>query len=298
MQPDRRFRRREKIMNRAISLLAILLLAICQARAQEKRHREQWQLQGPVRSMRVEKILLTDNGKQEKSVELLDEASFDERGNLVFVGFIHPIPSGRYSARLTNTYDAKGTLIKTAVHNADGSVNRDETYSYDGRGRKIETVWQWAGGKVFHQTTYTYNSRGLLTEEASRFSHRNWALSRTNYSYDEKGRRTELTYSSENPSGNSRTIYEYDDSTNRDTTTIYDAEGKLFTQWIYRHDDRGRDVEVYLYGQDAALKRHSTMAYESDSRGNWTKLKITREVYKDGQSQVEHEVQRRIITYY
>lgn len=298
MRPDECFWQQEETMNRMIPLLTILLLTLCQVRAQEKTHRDQWRLRGPVRSLSVEKITLAEDGKQQDSTELLDEVSFDERGNLTFQEAYHPGLSRRYANNFVHTYDAQSRITKTTVYEADGSRNRYELFSYDEQGRKIKTEWRRGKDQTFSETLYLYNSRGLLAHEQSRFLNLHWRQSRTDYTYDEKGRRVKTAYFPEDASRSTRTTYEYNESANPGITTVYDAEENIIVRWNYRYDAQGREMEVYVYGPDAALKWHSTMAYESDSHGNWIKLKITREVFENGQPRIEHQLHRRKITYH
>lgn len=285
-------------MNKLIFLLPILLSVLCQAVAQEKPHRENWRLDGPVLSMRIEKIVLENDGKKEKQTDLLEEVAFDDKGNLTFSEFYHPALSRRYANKLVNTYDENGRLSQTIIYEKDGALNRYELFSYDAKGRKTKKAWRRGENDVFSETLYFYNSSGELEQEKSRFRFVDWSESSISYEYDEKGRRREVTSNHPSPAQSSRVTYEYDESPNPAVMTIYDFEGNVKVRWEYRYDEQGREVETRVYGSNSNLLRHSTMTYETDAHGNWVSLKIVRKVFENELTKIEQERQRRTITYH
>ncbi len=95
--------------------------------------------------------------------------------------------------------------------------------------------------------------------------------------YDTKGNKTLETWYNPDGSVNRRVQFTYDANGNLMEAVRYKADGTLVNKVVYAYDSKSNKTEETTYKADGSVEKYSTVTYEFDSHGNWTKMtEITR----------------------
>lgn len=140
-----------------------------------------------------------------------------------------------YSTLQELTYDDKGQLIKAAVIE-NGELGAVSEYFYDESGREIKVVSSAPGGNktVLERS---YDGKGNLL---CLMLDTGYALTREEYSYDDKGRLTRIEYYKNDELEN---ISEYSNEDNVRYGTVCDVEGKVLSKLTEVLDAAGNVLE-------------------------------------------------------
>lgn len=138
------------------------------------------------------------------------------------------------------TYDESGNLIECATHDADGNL------------KSLETLID----EEHPVSLVSYGSNGNPEE-------------RTDYAYDEDGRRMSTTHSSEN--GSSYTDKNVYNEEGKKTEVIRIQDGITFTYQKISYDGNGREQTAYSYFPDGSIMCITSNEYDQD--GNLTAVK-------------------------
>lgn len=138
------------------------------------------------------------------------------------------------------TYDESGNLIECATHDADGNL------------KSLETLID----EEHPVSLVSYGSNGNPEE-------------RTDYAYDEDGRRMSTTHSPEN--GSSYTDKNVYNEEGKKTEVIRIQDGITFTYQKISYDGNGRELIKYSYFADGTLMSIATNEY--DQNGNLITVK-------------------------
>jgi hypothetical protein len=189
-------------------------------------------------------------------------------------------------------YDERGNLTKRVSYDYKGNPMDVVVYGYVDGARASQS------GSVRHE----YNPPPMMAPPAPAGQPRPKYNPRYNfkyeYKYDDKGRLAEeVRYRSD---GTLWMREKYIYSGSQKETTAYDREGKLTRRNVATLDASGNTVEraVFDIKTDKVSEAYS-FAYEFDSQGNWTKLTMSKQATKGGESRYEpYSVTYRTITYY
>ncbi len=142
-----------------------------------------------------------DDIGQRISVTLADSSSramtYDAAGRLIKT----EAPSGKY---LTTTYEFSGVVDKHQYYDASDTLTGTDDFSYDSVLRKSGSTSQYGVTR-----SLAYTDRGELDTDTTTYSSQSYVV---DYDYDDRGRRTKVTY----PSGH-EAEYTYDDRNMLDT---------------------------------------------------------------------------------
>lgn len=230
--------------------------------------------------------------------------------------------NGRYS-RVVNKWNADGTAGEQLCYGRDSKLNGRTATTYDRRGRIIEIDHYRPAGLLDSKELSHYDRDG---RKAGQLAYRpdGSVLWKAIRAYETGGAERVSRYG---PNGKLETVGVSTPLTrsNGFETANYDANGKLSFRWAGRFDARWNVVEFVWrdpkgkltskqawsrdatgnvlmqteWNPDGSIKLKETSKYTFDSRGNWTKRMVYRQVTKNGKPDLEpYEVEYRTITYY
>lgn len=193
------------------------------------------------------------------------------------------LTEGRRKFQSKWSYDSGGTLVEEEIKGSH------RLYRYDSDGNRYEKrSSSWMAGPP-NTEDFRYQQ-----EKAADGS---WLFKWVS-KHDSDGNRIEETVFSGVRESHARFVYTYDDKGRRVEVT-YEAQGSPAKRFVYLYDDAGRIREKLEYsGRDPVARRRS-QDFEFDSGGNWVKSKTLVRRKKDGKEYFESaEVTYRTITYY
>jgi hypothetical protein len=167
-------------------------------------------------------------------------------------------------------------IYTPATHNldydADGTVDRRETYFYDANGN--QTIYEYdsdADGTVDRRETYFYDANGNQTMQEHDSDADGTVDERETYFYDANGNQTMKEYDSDaDHTVDSRIIYTYDANGNQTMQEHdYDADGTVDRRETYFYDANGNQT-IYEGDLDADGTVDSRIIYTYDANGNKT----------------------------
>jgi antitoxin component YwqK of YwqJK toxin-antitoxin module len=190
-------------------------------------------LTGRVKTVRIEKATFSKKGGRwfEVPRQFVSTTRYNEKGDMTEEAFYQPNgllavrvvytydPQGRHAeeaafrgeasrpSRLVYHHDESGQLIEKVVYNADGTFDWKVHYTYDGQGNKKEVAVFPADGSLSTKRVYLYDGDGNEIEEAVYSG--NALVSKGVFSYDEKGNRTQETFSLPKGTVSARYVYAY-----------------------------------------------------------------------------------------
>jgi hypothetical protein len=120
----------------------------------------------------------------------------------------------------------------------------------------------------------------------------------SSYTHDAGGRVAEWALYKPDGTAAQRIAYTYDGRGRETGESVYRADGTLASGQTRIYDERGNVTEKLRHVNGVPVSRER-FAYEFDGRGNWVKMRVSREALKDGNPQPEVvEVIYRTITYH
>jgi hypothetical protein len=214
---------------------------------------------------------------------------YDEVGRRTTTIFLPPLPPDTPMAVSVGVGGLENRAAsEVAIHDADGRLVWRVVFSRDEQGRVVT--------EVVHAVTENLFSRAqpqaghLPADVLAAVMERTVAdevFSKTEYTYDVKGRLTEKTMSMGILSDEHWT-FQYDDHDNLIAETTIRRSREVTT------DDHG---VVRSSKEEPVVQQHNQFSYQYDSRGNWTERVVS---YRLGSRTAfqRSNIERRTITYY
>jgi len=283
------------------SIFPVVILAVfsaCHAEAQLRSDREKDGLSGSVHTLRVEKVrLLAEVGGYHEGSKEVSQVLYDERGN--------KSEETKYKAdgSLVNksvfAYDTIGNLSAVTVYDPDGSVYLKKTYSQTLRfgERRVEESIVAKGATLLAKTIYSYDNKGRGTELATFDATERPGMKQVmSYGADDKLR--EIVFFRESNLRTGKAVFSYDGRGNPTGEEDYDEHGLLAERVVFTPGSNEREpVEVTKYNANGNLLSSEIYTREFDDRGNW--IRETRSERNLRSSELQPiEITRRTITYY
>ena len=275
----------------------LLLIATSLLPAQSRSVREEGQLRGSVRTIRVEAVRTDTHGVAGPRVPV-QILVFDENSNVTHQEMYKADGSLKWKLGWGHVYDDQGRETKTYFYNAEGTLTNTGVSVYDNKGRRTETTQINPNGSINHIQAFFYDENGNNVREAHRNengSPRN-AITRR---YDANGRVTEEIFIDSNGALHHRNVLTYDARGNQTNWTLFKSDGTVVQmRRSLSYDNQGNVKEVIIYGPDDSVISKESFTFAFDQRGNWIKRTTSRELFKEGLSRTESEVTYRTITYF
>ncbi len=190
----------------------------------------------------------------------------NQNGNLV---------EGTKQSNSIVTYDTDGNRVKQELYDYKGNLFQTSIYSLLD-GEKI--VKQEIKHYDYDPPLVAIGSSPNSKPRDSRYSYK------FKYKFDDKGRRTEEAWYSNDGSLWLRYVSIYDDKGNEVEWFRYTADGKVNGRSISVYNAKGDEIEKTWFRADGSLSEKWSYTYELDSNGNWIKRKSLKFVTKDGKS--------------
>lgn len=196
-------------------------------------------------------------------------------------------------------YDAQGNRTSEIIEDETIGEYPSKLYAYDGAGNRVAEAAYNVCGTFSSLHIYVHDDKKQIRED---LLYKSRSLARTVLDYDEQGRiiRSQLY---QNGVFKSVTQYAYDLHHHVAEQLTYLPDGVLYSRTTYAYDDRRNSIlEEIRHSSAPSMDSKEISTYEYDSRGNWTKRIIHREIVpldEDGKPVSEPiEVVDRSITYY
>ena len=231
-------------------------------------------LQGPVKSIQIEKAILVRNLDQwaEGERQKIEATTYDQHGDKT--QHLQYDTNGSLKKKSVYTYPTQNTT-EQRVYSREGLPGDRTILITDRQEQRITQTLYTANGSIRRKIVSVMDEQGRILEEAE---------------YNAAGslfRRLVHTYGSEG---------------HRITTARYDAQDVFVgpvgkSEYVY--SDRGRLSETREYGTDGLLIQKWEYTDEQDEQGNWIKRTVSRWVEKFGNAYFEPtQVTYRTIVYY
>lgn len=271
-----------------------------------------WSLKGPVKIMRETHFphMPVPNGAFNNRPNWSMEVRYDEAGKLLCV--IHLFPPVTKTTE-SYSYDETNRVVKMESHREElkfhyvqlfgllfylpFSISRTPggaaVFKCDDQSRFLETSFFYTDEKLNTRNLYRYE-KGLKIIEA--FKGEGVLYSTDTSTYNDNGQPLERSLVFAETGKTQRFYYEYDAEGRRLTYTATDGDGDLAVKSLY--GDHGHAIEQFNYDKAGRTVRHSTCAYEFDSRGNWKTSRWKTKMTINGKDETLYSVVRRDITYH
>lgn len=252
-----------------IALCSVVMLPALSS-AQTSRSREQDALKGPVRTVSVERVRLSNEDKaRELNRKKLDIVSYDEKGRPnerdVYDDY------GFFVGRELYQYGLTGLLSASTLSDVTGTRIERRVYGYDSDGNTISIRTYDAKGLLRLTQNYKYDFKRNLVEEMTRNSR--GVIERGISKLDLNGASKEMV--------------------------TYDGRGQLKEKWSYAYDGAGNLTDETLYNADGSLRKTLIHTYELDAHANWITRRTTVSLNSSGEPLYESSfVTYRTIKYY
>ncbi len=276
-----------RFASRFIGTFAVLLTL--HAAGEEKSDVDLARLNGPVRSVQVEKSVYTiQYARHVQEPRILETVTdYDTQGRKT--EHIEYNADGTILSRRTYHYGGAGRLAEEKVLDAHGTLVEQTIHTYDRSGKEIATSHYDGNGKLQQKTVHVYDDNGLLSRSCTSNSEAEF-ISEQVFTYNESGR---LVKTVTRVDGNSlgetmRCEYDntgrvirharYDSNDDLQYTTVY-SYGDMKTMTI--HDSATGREWASTYDRDGNITERSEPGrrkptlyeYQYDSHGNWIEKK-------------------------
>ena len=283
------------MLRKSLSAFGCCMLLAYTALSQIVGETDQYRLNGPIKSVRVEKATISDKGgKSSEGPRVL---------------------SSEY------IFDSKGRLIESLICNYDGSPYAKYQAIYNDTG-KVEETYHKPKGDLIDKMAYSYGHDGRLIEKNVEKARKS-PKSKSVFSYDERGRIKEKVHEN-TKDGGFKLVYSYDDAQGSIEETAYDMKkGTRTSRATYKYDKQWRLVEKefsvdtgssdlakcnFVYDADGNIVEETfhilggvnkwRYEYQADSHNNWTKRITLSLVNRNGTLRLEPvEATYRTLTY-
>jgi len=288
-------------MRKTISLFFFVLAFGGLIHAQTKTSRENERLIGPVRTMLIERTIVSNVGGRLKESDrsFFSSETFDEKGNLTEQVSYDPEEKKQQKYRWEHIYDDKGRETQTLFLDGEGHLTNTGVIVYDSKGRRTENTQVNPDGSVNHIQAFFYDDKGNKIRD----THRNAdGTARNNIfrSYDDAGRIVEEIFYDGNGAMHHRNVMTYDDHGEKASWTLHKPDGTfvLMFKRSQVYDAKGRVTSVTYYESNNAVASKDSYSYEDDSHGNWIKRTTSHEIFEKNQARTESDIIYRTLTYY
>ena len=249
---------------------------------------------------------LAEEAKKAEPAALPQEPMSQRAGNDATDDGLH----GPVKTVLEESQDLSGTWsVQTrkrdsfVQYNEKGNRVRQESYDYKGNLHDITVYGYIAGSRVSTSKSITreYNPPPMLGvaapgTEAKKSDPR--YQTKFEFKYDEQKRLIEHRWFRSNGELVLRYVYNY--TGNQLEELVYAENGSLNQRYVSTLDAKGNEIERTSFDtRDNRPGGTNSYTYEFDSQGNWTKRTTSKQVAKDGRTEMEPQyVDFRTITYW
>ena len=198
--------------------------------------------------------------------------------------------------------EEKRQMDSVVSYDLDGNRVKYDLYDYRGNLFELSTYLVIDGDRAVKNEFKTYDydpplmapgSKADSKPRDSRFSYK------FKYKYDDKGRRTEQAWYSNDGSLWLRYVSVYDEKGNEIEWFRYNADGSVNGRSTAIYDAGGNEVEKTWYRANGALSEKWQYDCELDAKKNWIKRSSKKQVTRDGKSFFEpYDITYRQITYF
>ena len=287
-------------MKKLFLLFSIHLLWVTPAAAQNKTDLENGRVFGKVKTVRVERAKLNNDGERliEKPRILLAFHAFDNSGYAIEQRTYNPDGSPVSKTRWAMTYDTEDREVERYFYNERDVAAARSVSVYNEKGQKAEVTTYCPLHLINHIQTFAYDEKGNKILEVIH-SGDGSLRSKISYAYDNHNNLIEVVYMRPDETVRQRDLYSYDDQSNRLGMIIFDYKNTPVINRRYKPDGKGNRIENAYYDGGETLKVKETLSsYEFDDRGNWVKVKIAREIYKGDKTITEADMMYRSFAYF
>lgn len=262
---------------------------------------ESYELQGPVKSVQLKQNGIAYSKMSfDAQQRLSEEITYDETGTATMIIRFEYDADGKISAKITtNPLDDKQNDKEVFVYDEQGRLKETKNrsgktvYEYKSDGR-IESQNVYLKNKLSRISTCEYDAQGRLARLAEYYCNKRGNCDPSplspRYEYDGQGRPI-MSVAQEGKVGEMRSQYRYDEQGRRSedlhTVTLSGVRHENAIRYAYDGQGRVREMQA-LRGS----VKESTTTYEYDARGNWSKFDS-----KDAEDKLIHTTER-LIEYY
>jgi hypothetical protein len=193
-------------------------------------------------------------------------------------------------------------MESVVTYDNDGNRVKQDLYDYRGNLFQLSTYLVIDGDRAVKQEMKRYDydpppvalgSKADSKPRDPRFSYK------FKYKYDDKGRRTEQAWYSNDGSLWLRYVSVYDEKGNEIEWFRYSADGSLNGRSTATYDSNGNETEKTWFRADGSLSEKWEYDYELDAKKNWIKRSSKKWVTRGGKSFFEpYKNTYRQITYF
>lgn len=263
----------------------LILVATAATSAQTKRDtdRDNRELKGPVRSVKIVTEVLEATNKSETSDGWIpSEITFDKWGNIeVDLQFGR---DGDLVSRMTTEVDKAGNKIKEIYYSPSGELRFTHSFEYDRNGNVVEFKRTEPDGKISSLSRSTFDKKGRNDSNIS-FNTDGSINTITNVSYDKDGNRTGESSSTPESGIVTRveSIRSVENGVEKIETKFLNADGSAGSRFVETTEKNG-DHRHEQYDELGNLTERQTWEYQKrDRHGNWTVEIMTKWEVRDGE---------------
>ncbi|MDO8587085.1 MAG: hypothetical protein Q7T82_08610 [Armatimonadota bacterium] len=204
---------------------------------------------------------------------------------------------GKLNEKIVFTFDGRDKLPETDCYGPDGSLQGKFVRQYDADGRETEERSYRPDGSVSWKRTMKYETGG--TEQSSQYGP-NGKLESVSVSIPlAKGNGFEAVFSDGNGRLQNKHVCRFDAHWNATEDVWSKPDGRLMSKRAWSLDAKGNVLVHTEWNANGSIKLKESSEYTFDSKGNWTKRMVFRQVTKNGKPEMApYEVCYRAIAYY
>ena len=210
------------------------------------------------------------------------------------------------SARLKNEsgkwVEEERQMDSVVTYDSDGNRVKQDLYDYRGNLFELSTYLVIDGDRAVKEEMKRYDydppimALGSKADSKPRDPRYNFKFK---YKFDDKGRRTEHAWYSNDGSLWLRYVSVYDGKGNEIEWFRYSADGTINGRSTATYDGFGNEIEKTWFRPDGSLSEKWQYEYELDAKKNWIKRSSRKWLTREGKSFFEpYEITYRQITYF
>lgn len=241
------------------SRLLFLLLFLAAADPVAANHLTAEDLQGPVRSVIEERLLLLPDG-QTASAEILQQTTYDREGYITQIIWYDKQEVYREK---NFRYDTAHRLTATGTHRDKHKFQADIVYHYDPLGRLERISYIAPDNFVYMTKVNRYDPAGRLSVQL-RLDAEDRLQGSDVFSYQSDGKLSATQHYDSHHTLITREIYEYGQADSNTRESVY-ADGPLPLKTIW-YDEAGRKTAEINYTGDGSIHRKFVCEYSPSGK--------------------------------
>ncbi len=267
-------------------IVLLIILGVTAVSAQQpakpKTDREERDLKGPVRSLKiVTEVLEAADKNATNDGWIPSEITFDKFGNIE--ADLQFTKDGELNSRMTTEVDKAGNKIKEFHYRPSGELKFTHSFEYDRDGNVVEFKRIEADGRISTLSRSSFDKQGRRESNVS-FNTDGSINTISNLTYDKNGELVEQSSSTPEAGVVNRveTKTSKENGVERIETIFFNADGSQGSRVIETTEKNG-DHKHENFDELGNLTGKQTWEYQKpDSHGNWTVEIMTKWETKDG----------------